>query len=177
MEPLIRDFQAASPHVSVEYSEYLANDLYARAQDECRAKQGWMDVVLSSSTDQLVKLVNDGCALPLRSPTAKRLPAWTRWRDEVFGFTFEPAVIAYNRNIVPPEDVRRTRADLIDLLRTKPERYAGRIGTYDVTQSGVGYLFAAYDARGTTIYGRLLEALARTRVVLSCCTAEIGRAS
>jgi len=115
MEPLIRDFQGLSPTVTVEYNEYLTNDLFNRAASECDAKQGTMDLVLSSSADHLVKLVNDGCALNYRSVMTHRLPSWTRWRDEVFGFTFEPAVIVYNRDLVPPEDVRRTRAELIDL--------------------------------------------------------------
>jgi iron(III) transport system substrate-binding protein len=173
MEPLIRDFQVISPHVSIEYVEYQTVDLYAQAQADCRAKRGSMDVVLSSSVDQLVKLVNDGCARAIRSPSAARLPAWTRWRNEIFGFTFEPAVIVYNPDLVPPEDVRHTRAELIDLLRAKPERYSGRIGAYDIEQSGIGYLFAIYDSRGTTVYGRLLEALARTRVATACCTADL----
>ena len=161
MEPLIRDFQGLSPTVTVEYNEYLTNDLFNRAASECDAKQGTMDLVLSSSADHLVKLVNDGCALNYRSVMTHRLPSWTRWRDEVFGFTFEPAVIVYNRDLVPPEDVRRTRAELIDLLRTKPEQYNGKIGSFDISQSGVGYLFASYDAHGTTTFGRLLEAFGR----------------
>jgi iron(III) transport system substrate-binding protein len=173
MEPLIRDFQAISPHVSIAYHDFQTIDLYAQAQAECRAKRGVMDVVLSSSADQLVKLVNDGCALAIRSPSVLRLPAWTRWRNEIFGFTFEPAAIVYNSSLVPPQDVRRTRAELIDLLRASPERFTGKVGAYDIEQSGIGYLFAIYDARSTALYGRILEALARTRVVTACCTADL----
>ena len=173
MEPLIRDFQALSPEVTVEYTEYLTNELFARATAACEGEDEFADLMLSSSVDHLVKLVNDGCAAPYRSPTTLRMPSWTRWRDEVFGFTFEPAVIVYNQNLVPPEDVRRTRAELIDLLRSKPEAYQGKIGTYDISQSGIGYLFASYDARGTTIFGRLLEAFGRAQVVTSCCTTDL----
>jgi iron(III) transport system substrate-binding protein len=173
MEPLIRDFQELSPTVTVEYNEYLTNDLFNQAATECDAKQGTMDLVLSSSVDQLVKLVNDGCALNYRSALTLQLPPWTRWRDEVFGFTFEPAVIVYNRDLVLPEDMRRTRAELIDLLRTKPEQYNGKVGSYDISQSGVGYLFASYDAHGTTTFGRLLEAFGRASLVASCCTTDL----
>ena len=173
MEPLIRDFQVLSPHISIEYAEYQSVDLYAQAQADCRAKRATMDVILSSSVDQLTKLVNDGCALPIRSPHTVRLPAWTRWRNEIFGFTFEPAVIVYNSDLVPAADVRRTRAELIDLLRSQPERYTGRIGTYDIEQSGIGYLFAIYDAQSTTVYGRLMETLVRTQVATACCTADL----
>ena len=126
MEPLIRDFQSTAPDVTVEYTDYVTTDLFTRAQGACGAKQGFADLVLSSSVDQLVKLVNDGCALSYRSPATLELPRWMRWRDEVFGFTFEPAVIVYNRELVPADDVRRTHTELIDLLRTKAERYRER---------------------------------------------------
>ena len=173
MEPLIRDFQSTSPEVTVEFTEYVTTDLFARAQEACGAKQGFADLVLSSSVDQLVKLVNDGCALSHRSPATLDLPKWMQWRDEIFGFTFEPAVIVYNRDLVPPEDVRRTHTELIDLLRTKAERYRGKIGTYDIALSGIGYLFASFDAQGTTTYGRLVEAFGRVGLVARCCTSEL----
>lgn len=171
MRPLIRDFQTGRPDIGIVYTEYVTAELFERMRAACEGPGG-VDLVLSSSVDQLVKLVNDGCATKL-GLAATGLPRWTRWRDELFGFTFEPAVIVYNRDAVPPEDVRRTRAELIDLLRANPERYAGRIGTYDVTSSGIGYLFSAYDARSGAVFGRVMEALGRARVVLSCCTTDI----
>src|SRR5919108_223298 len=53
MEPLIQDFQALSPNVTVEYSEYLTNELFAHATTACAAKQASMDLILSSSVDHL----------------------------------------------------------------------------------------------------------------------------
>ncbi len=173
MEPLIRDFQVLVPNVTVEYSEYITSDLFNLASTECKAKRPTMDLVLSSSVDQLVKLVNDGCAVSYRSPLTLRLPSWARWRDEIFGFTFEPAVIVFNRDLVPPEEIPRTRMELLNLLRSKSEKYNGKIGSYDIAQSGIGYLFAAYDARGTAIFGRLLEAFGRAGLVVRCCTSDL----
>lgn len=173
MRPLIEDFQSLRPDVALEYEEDQTVDLFARAQAECRAKASSADLLISSSTDQLVRLANDGCAAAAPASVVSTLPGWTRWREEVFGFTFEPGVIVYNRDIVPRGDVKRTRAGLIDLLRAKPDAYSGRVGIYDIERSGIGYLFALHDARATTVYGRLLEALARLHVSTSCCTAEL----
>ncbi|MPR11294.1 ABC transporter substrate-binding protein [Microvirga tunisiensis] len=173
MKPLIQDFQVLMPTVSIEYNEYVTNDLFAAAQKACAAGESPMDVILSSSVDQLVALVNRGCALTFRSPQTAQLPSWAKWRDEVFGFTIEPAVIVYNKALVPPEDIPRTRGELLDLLRAKPERYDGKIGSYDITQSGIGYLFASYDARTSSTYGRLLEAFGRAHAVTHCCTSDV----
>ncbi|MFK0274351.1 ABC transporter substrate-binding protein [Ensifer sp. NPDC090286] len=170
MEPLIRDFQLTARDVAIDYTDYVTNELYHDADIACRLQQPFGDLLLSSSVDQLVKLANDGCALQHVSPETGSVPAWANWRDEVFGFTFEPSVMVYHKDFVPPEDVPHTHGELTDLLRFKPDYYRGRIGTYDLRQSGIGYLLAFLDAQqASTTYGRLLESLSRAQAVLRCC--------
>ncbi|MBZ9798319.1 ABC transporter substrate-binding protein [Mesorhizobium sp. ES1-4] len=174
MRPLVLDFQQIAPGVSVEFSDYVTNDLFREAEQACRQGSGPGDILLSSSVDQLVKLANDGCALQHVSAEARSAPAWADWREEVYGFTFEPAVIVYDSTKVPPRDVPHTHDELADLLRREPEVYRGRIGTYDVAASGIGYLLAFNDARqAPTIYGRLLESFSRAEAVKRCCNAEV----
>ena len=110
-EPLIRDFQRIAPDVTIRYREFVTNALFEQARGECLAERPSADLVITSSVDHLVVLSNAGCALPHRSPETLAAPGWTRWRDEVFGFTFEPAVIVYNRALLKPEEVPRTRLD------------------------------------------------------------------
>src|SRR5688500_7208300 len=128
------------------------------------------DIIISSSVDHITKLANYCCAQAYSSPHASRIPDWAKWRDEVFGFTFEPAVIVYNRNLVPEGDIPRTHHDIVELLRTKPAAYDGKIGTYDIERSGIGYLFAFFDTLQSNIFGRLLESFGRSHAVLRCCT-------
>lgn len=174
MEPLILDFQETAPDIAVKFNDYVTNDLFREAGETCRSGSGPGDILLSSSVDQLVKLANDGCALQHISVTAQSVPAWANWREEVYGFTFEPSVIVYDARSVPPGDVPRTHDALADLLRRKPETYRGRIGTYDVAASGIGYLLAFNDARqAPTIYGRLLESFSRAEAVKRCCNSEV----
>ncbi|MFE1602953.1 ABC transporter substrate-binding protein [Methylobacterium sp. ID0610] len=176
MAPLIRDYQTLSPDVTIVYVEYDTADLYAQAASACAAGRGAgfsADLLITSSVDHLVQLANDGCARAYRSAETARLPSHAAWRDEVFGFTTEPAVIAYRPDLVPPEDRPHSRAALIDLLREKADRYAGRVGSYDVTASGIGYLLAAFDARSAMTYGRLVEAFGRARLRVRCCTSVL----
>lgn len=174
MEPLIHDFQILHPDTRVDYIEYVTNDLYAAAFSACQRQQPLGDLLLSSAVHQMVKLANDGCARNMRSAETARLPRWANWRDEVFGFTSEPAVIVYNRAKVPADDVPQTHLELADLLRLKADTYRGLVGTYDIRQSGIGYLFAFNDSRQTsTTYGRLLESLGRAGAAVRCCTTEI----
>jgi iron(III) transport system substrate-binding protein len=174
MRPLIRDFQALNPGTAITYHEYLTNDLYAAAISACQKGRAVGDLILSSAVHQLVKLANDGCGASMRSAETDRLPRGANWRDEVFGFTFEPAVIVYNRVRVPADDVPQTHLELADLLRLKADTYRGLVATYDIRRSGVGYLLAFNDSRQTsTTYGRLLESFGRAQAVVSCCTTDI----
>lgn len=174
MRPLIVDFQQMSPGISIEFVDYVTNDLFREAEEACAQGRIHGDILLSSSVDQLVKLANDGCASPHKSPETAGVPDWANWREEVYGFTFEPAVIVYDAARVPAEDVPRSHDALADLLRRKPDLYRGRIGTYDIEASGVGYLLAFNDARqAPTVYGRLLESLSRADAVVRCCNNEV----
>lgn len=171
LQPLILDFQQIAPHITVEYTDFISNDLYRDADQACQGKQAFADIILSSAVDQMVKLANDGCAMQQYvSQEPGRHPSYRNWRNEVFGFTFEPAVFVYRSDKVVPEDVPHTRGELADLLRRKPELYGARVATYDLRQSGVGYLLAFQDAeQNSTAYGRLLESMSRARAQLRCC--------
>ena len=81
----------------------------------------------------------------LTNSATQSLPDWANWRDEAFGFTYEPAVMVYNRDLVPELEVPRSRNDLIRLIREYPARYNRRVATYDAATSGIGYLFATQD--------------------------------
>jgi ABC-type Fe3+ transport system substrate-binding protein len=58
-------------------------------------------------------------------------------------------------------------------LRPEGTRFAGRVATYDIEESGLGYLFDFADAQQATSFGSLLEAFGRSGAVATCCSAEI----
>ncbi len=171
--PLLEAFVAATPEVAVKYEQWGSNPLDEISRAGCEDLAPSADLVVSSAVDQQVRLVNDGCARPHASLLVSALPPEANWRDELFGVTEEAAVIVYNRQQVPPEDAPRSRFDLIDLLRPAFSTYAGRVATYDIEQSGLGYLFAFADSQQATTFGGLIEAFARSGAVATCCSDEI----
>lgn len=176
MEPLVLDFQRLRPDVTVEYVEMGTTELYAQAVNgggDGGGGDGRPDLLISSAADLQVKLVNDGHTQPHAPAGGDLLPAWANWRNEAFGFTFEPAVIAYDRNRLSEGEVPRTRDALIRLLREEPARYDRRIATYDVTGSGIGHLLAAHDAHLFSQFWQLVAMMGSARVRLACCTADI----
>ena len=77
----------------------------------------------------------------------------------MFAFTSEPAAIVINRAAFEGLPIPETRQELIEALRARPDVFRGRIGTYDVRQSGLGYLFATQDARASETFWRLMEVM------------------
>ncbi len=172
-EPVLEKFLARSDGVRIEYEQWGSNDLYLATDADCRSGHAAADLVISSSIDQQVKLANDGCAAAYRSDETTGLPAVSNWRDEVFGMTWEPAVIVYNGNMIGDAQAPKSRFDLIDLLRPEDSAFRGRVATYDIEASGLGYLFAFADSQQATTFGRLIEAFGRSGAVATCCSAAI----
>lgn len=162
--PAIADFNIIYPHVDVNYVELDASELNARFLKEERDGKPTVDLLLSSAMDLQVKLVNDGYGAPHRSADGGKLPSWARWRDEAFGITFEPAVMVFNTRLMSGRIMPKSRGDLISLIKSDRTFWDGRIGTYDIERSSVGYLLASEDARQNSDFGLLLETMGSTNL-------------
>lgn len=172
-EPVIRDFQSLVDAISVRYEELDAGELYARFVTEAKSGHAAADLLLSSAMDLQVKLVNDGFAAPHRSDGSLALPAWARWRDEALGFTFEPAVMVFNRSVAARRPLPHSRAELLQMLTREPEFWRRKVGTYDIARSSVGYLLASQDARLSSEFSALLEAFGNLELQTGLRTADL----
>jgi len=164
--PFIEDFVAANKDITVEYLVTSTADI----DRQIRAKPGDFDIAVSSAMDLQLKLTNDGFALRLEDVSH---PSWAQWRQSLFAFTAEPAAIVFNRAAFTGHSIPRTRQELIEALRARPEVFRGRIGTYDVRKSGLGYLFATQDARASETFWRLTEVMGALDVRLYCCSGDM----
>ena len=173
MRDFIRAYQAANPRVSVQYVDMLTSELLAHALRDCAARDTAPDLFLSISTDHLIELANRGCAARLPAQVSDRVSTRSQWRGEVVAFSVEPAVFVYNRRLVPRPRVPLGHLALVEAMRADPAAWAGRIGTYDIEQSGTGYAYASADARQAATYGRLIESFGRSRVRTYCCSNEM----
>ena len=168
-DPIIRAFQSENPGLSITYDVASSAEVMTALYREGAA----YDLAISSAMDLQTKLANDGLALAYRSEATARLPGWALWRDRVFAFTQEPAVLVINEAALAGLELPRNREGLIALLRGNPDIFDGRIGTYDVRISGLGYLFATQDSRNTESYWQLTEIMGRLNTRLYCCSGDM----
>ncbi|MCR9109110.1 extracellular solute-binding protein [Marivita sp. XM-24bin2] len=167
-EPYLKAFQSQHPSLSIDYTVVSSSELH-------RAITGGavFDLALSSAMDLQFQLANDGFAQSHQSEATVALPDWARWRDLIFAFTAEPAVVVLSTERFQGLELPTTRQELINVLREYPERFDGAVGTYDVRDSGLGYLFATQEARSTDAYWRLSEVMGRLNPQLYCCSGQM----
>lgn len=164
--PIIDSFVAQHRDVSIEYlvtGTTNLNDVFQQDPDQ-------FDVVISSAMDLQLKLANDGFAQRLNNLSH---PDWAHWRHSLFAFTTEPAAIVINNAAFDGLPIPETRQDLIEVLRANADKFRGKVGTYDVRQSGLGYLFATQDARASETFWRLMEVIGSLDAKLYCCSGEM----
>ena len=171
--PLVAEFEAMYPSISVEYDEMNTSEVYGRFVAETNANGSSADVTWSSSMDLQIKLANDRFSEPYHSPEARNLPAWAVWRDEAYGTTFEPVVFVYNKRLLAQNEIPQTHSDLLHLLETRPDKFNGNITTYDIEKSGVGFLFLSQDSLAMPAFWTLLKAIGASSVELEANTAPM----
>lgn len=163
VRPVIAAFRQRYPGIVIRYHDLQSWEIYRRVVTRSRAGQPSADLVWSSSMPLQAKLVNDRYAQAYASPEKPHLPSWSVWKNEAWGVTAEPVVLAYNRRLLPATDVPTTHRELEALLTRRRAALAGKVGTYDPVRAEVGYQFLREDLAATQDTRGLLQAMAGTR--------------
>jgi iron(III) transport system substrate-binding protein len=161
-QPLIKDFNALYPGITVEYNDMNSTEVYNRYISEVAAGGNTADVMWSSAMDLQMRLASDGYALAYKSVESGKIPGWAIWSDMAYGTTFEPAAIVYNKRLVDAKEVPQTHADFMKLIAT--EKFKDKVTTYDIEKSGVGFMFMTQDAREFSQFPALEQAFGAARV-------------
>ena len=163
---LLEDFRRRHPDVRLSYVEMSALPIHRLVESRARAGGALPDIVWTSAMDLQIKLVNDGHALRYASPQGAALPAWANWKNEAWGVTAEPVVMVYNRRLLPRGLWFESHADLLRVLESRLPELRGRVATYDVANSAVGYLYLSQDVEASRLAWPIVRALGANGVRL-----------
>ena len=167
--PMMESFLDRTSDVAIDYTVASSTETMRAIQTEGQA----FDLVISSAMDLQTKLANDGFAQRYVSSSTRALPQWGKWNDMVFAFSQEPAAIVVSNAAFADLSTPRSREDLISILRRNRDRFQGRVGTYDIRESGLGYLFATQESRVSETYWRLTEVMGGLDARLYCCSSQM----
>jgi len=81
------------------------------------------------------------------SPEASKLPKWAVYKNEAYGTTYEPAVFIYNKRLLTGNEIPQDHAAFAKLLQSDTAKLKGKVTTYDIEKSGVGFMFVVQDAK------------------------------
>ena len=171
--PMIEAFQRNNPEITVSYEDMQTVDIYDRVVQETDSGQPTADFAFSSSMDLQVKLANDGYAQQSDLALSDRWPRWANWRNTAYALTYEPAVFIYHKPSFAGAAPPATRGELIDYLKAQGDTIYGRIGTYDIERSGVGFMFFARDQEQYGDLWTLVQAMGAAGVKLYSTTSAI----
>ena len=161
-QPLVKDFNALYPGITVEYNDMNSTEVYNRFISEAAAGGNTADAVWSSAMDLQIKLASEGYAMAYKSVEASKIPGWAMWNDMAYGTTFEPAAIVYNKRMVTGADIPQTHADFARIIQG--EKFKDKVTTYDIEKSGVGFMFMTQDAQDFPQFPALATAFGASRV-------------
>ena len=156
---LINDFKTLYPGISVEYNDMNSTEVYNRFISEKAANAGSADVLWSSSMDLQIKLVSDGNAMAYASPELPNLPTWAVWKNEAFGTTYEPISIVYNKRLLSGDEIPQSHEDMIRVFTQKADKLKGKVTTYDIEKSGVGFMLITQDSKYNPQFWEMVKAL------------------
>lgn len=171
--PMIAAFQQANPDIAVSYEDLQTIDIYARVVAETDSGARTADFAFSSSMDLQVKLANDGYAQESVVPLSASWPRWANWRNTAYALTYEPAVFVYHKPSFAGSPPPGSRAELIRYLVDNADTVFGRIGTYDIERSGVGFMFFSRDQEQYPDLWTLVGAMGAAGVKLYSTTSAI----
>lgn len=161
--PVLAAFEKAFPNIKIDYTEIKSSELFTRFVSEAQAGALQADIMWSSSMDLQFKLLTEGYAQAYASPEKGSIPAWANWKDQGFGITFEPAAFIYNKRLMSDADAPKSHADLAKLLTAKAAELKGKVASYDIQRSGLGYFLVSQDIKAGNVIWDIAKGLGEAK--------------
>jgi iron(III) transport system substrate-binding protein len=156
-------FKKVYPEIKIEYTEISSGPLYTRVSSEIAAGGQTADVVMSASSELMMKTAKDGNALVYDSPALAKVPAYDGYQKMVFELETEPMCNLYNTNSVKETDLPKTKADFIRMLSNPASPVNGKVTMYDIELSGVGFSALFRDSKKDPGFWSFAEAIGKAR--------------
>lgn len=173
-QPLVEAFKLKYPDIHVEYDgEGGSTETYERFLLETKLKKPTADVMWSSAMDLQMKLIVEGFAAKYKSVESEHIPEWARYQDLAWGTTYEPVVIVYNKQLLPSNQVPVDHKSFGLLIDQYPNQFKGKVTTFDLSKSGVGYMFAVQDQIYNKNWSELQQSIGKSNPYLAAGTGEM----
>ncbi|MDR6817544.1 iron(III) transport system substrate-binding protein [Neorhizobium sp. 2083] len=129
--PVIKAFNAVYPNIKVGSLEMGPSEAFSRYRAELGTGIASADLLISNTIVDWMSAVKDGLLADYTSPEREKLPKWSYPEPGLYTFSTDPMVTIYNKITVPAELQVDTMAAYFANISSRPDVFAGKVGTYD----------------------------------------------
>lgn len=117
---VLEDFKAKYSWTDVKVVD-LGAETFERYYAETATNGRTADFILAGGADNWVDFVKKAGAVDYVSPEAKALPEWGQASPGIYTVATDPAVIVYNKQIIPEAEAPKSLHAIAELLKKKPD--------------------------------------------------------
>lgn len=127
--PFLELAKTTYPWLSVEAGD-MGDDMWEKYYAESGSNVETADLMLTNSVDQWPVFFERGQVVDYMSPEKAALPDWSVPFPGVYTVSVDPTVLVYNRFLIKEDEVPRSRQDVLELLKKRPD-LVGKVTTID----------------------------------------------
>jgi iron(III) transport system substrate-binding protein len=134
--PVIETFKGHYPWINVTIIELGANEVFDRYAADSLTGERNADLIFSFAPDGWLNFANSGQIDPYLSEEDFYIPPWTKLAPGIYTIASDPMVLLFNKDEFPIPPLQSS--DLKDLIESDPNKFSGKITTYDASQNSTG---------------------------------------
>jgi iron(III) transport system substrate-binding protein len=133
----IQTFNAHYPWIKVTTTDMGADEVFSTYKTDLAAGNRTADMIVSSAPGGWQTFIKEGQLQVYASPEDSNVPDWSKLAPGVYSVSADLMLIIYNKKLVsnPPD----TMTGLITAIKADPQKYIGKITTYDASLNATGY--------------------------------------
>lgn len=152
-KPTLDGFNKLYPWIKVQTLDLGSGEVFERYLSEKASGAKTADLLVSASPDQFIDLVKTRQdVVDYASPEKKNLPDFGNPLTGVFTVSTDPIIMIYNKKLLPENLWPDSIAKLADLAKANPDKFNGKITTYDISSAfgyAVNWAYARERGEGT----------------------------
>lgn len=136
--PLLEGFHKKYPWIKVETLDLGSGTVHTRWEAEVGSGARTADMLVSGANDRWARYTTEQAMLKYQSPELTKLPSFAQQKEGVYVMSTDPLVITYNAMLLSEKDRPTGFASLVKLTKQSPQKYKGKVTTYDPTRNSFG---------------------------------------
>jgi iron(III) transport system substrate-binding protein len=160
--PVLEGFKAKYPWISVSTTDLGAYEVFERYYTEAAGNARTADFIATTAPDGWINFAEKGEVDLYVSPEDANIPEIGKIAPGVYAVSTDPMVFVYNKALLPSPP--KTMAELVSMIQAEPEKFAGKLVTYDAAGEGFGYGLNWFYTKAMGDEGwKALEAIGSTK--------------